>query len=511
MANEAEEFEFRARAEREAQMSAPAPQENSAGAASQQPTSEAIGLANRQAEASERGPVGDTLAMVGAIPGGVAETAGNIGTAVQHPIDTVAALLKKIPGAGKIVMDALADPKAAAQKVGQIVQGITPEKMGNLIGSTAAGGAAGKAAGVLGDVVGPSVKALQKPVSQTVRDLAGKNVVTTPGQRGGKMLGALEEKLTSDPVAGESIRTARGKATEQWNRSELDDAIKDAGGTPLPKNRTGRDAIYHAKQQMSDAYAKLLPKMQGSLSSADTKGVSFRQAITDRVAAARKLDPDHSKLIHDIIDDEVVAKFKQSGGYTKGDTIKEIQETLRTESEDLRRGSYQDRQAGKVIDGIRQDFSAMLKRENPKLAADLDKLDRGYSKYDTIRRASQYSKTGTGTFTPAQKLRAIAAKDKSKGKDRFATGRAHGQKETEAVEKVLGNTQPDSGTAGRVAALDAIKHPIKALQSGALSAAYSQPVLRYLQNRALRRGQPYKPGTGRKPATVGAVLGARDE
>lgn len=456
----------------------------------------------------------DAADMLKAIPSGAAKMFSGTGdlvkNLVQHPIDTSAAIGGKMIDTASSGIEAAMHPIDTTQKVGELLRNAKPQQVGEMIGSTAAGGVAGKAAGVLGDVVGPSVKAaLQKagvgnPVSPAVRDLAGKGVVTTPGMRGGKIPSAIEQRLTSLPVVGDVIKKARGKAAEQWNRADLNDAISDAGGKPIPKNREGRDAIAHTESEMGAAYDRVLSKMSADLSSADSSGTTFHQVLDQtKTLATQGLEPGTSKIVNDIIDKKVIGKFASTGKAT-GENIKEIQEALRTEIGDLKGGNYQERKAAQALQQVSADMKAMLKRENPGLAEQLDKVDRGYAKFKTSSQASLYSTKGAGGYTPAQKLRAIRTRDKSSGKQRFASGTAPGQKATEDVESVIGNTEPDSGTAGRMEAIEGI---LKAAVTAPVAAAYSQPVLKWLQNRALKKGGPYTP-IGKSAPIAGGALAA---
>jgi hypothetical protein len=457
----------------------------------------------------------DAFQFLKALPGGAGQMLSDVGTMVQHPIDSAENLVKAVPGAVKSGVNAVAHPLDTATKVGDYLKNQTPESAGKTVGGMMAGGAVGKAAGVLGDVVGPSVKALQKPVSPAVRDLASKGVVMTPGQRGGKLASSIEQRATSIPLVGDQIKRARGKATEQWNRSELNDAIKDAGGTAIPAGRTGRDAIAHTESEMGKSYTRVLSKMSADLNSADPSGMTFHQFLNQtKTLASQGLEPQTAKIVNDLIDNKVIMKFGSNGKAT-GERVKEIQETLRTEIDDLKSGNYQERKAAQALKQVSADMKAMLKRENPKLAQELDGIDRGYAKFKASSKASLYSTKNSGTYTPAQKLRAIRARDKSKDKQRFASGTAHGEKEAEAVESVIGNTEPDSGSAGRIATMEAIlggagvaaHHPLGAAAVMGGPAMYSQPVLKALQNRALKKGGPYQP-VGAKAPIAGAALGA---
>jgi hypothetical protein len=516
--SEQEEFEFRLRAEQEAGASATPQNKTPSGANAPRTYTDISGVPRTDAggkpEPEERGPVGDVMAMVGAIPQGVGQAATGIANAASDPLGAI-----KSAVTSPKLYDAVMHPVDTVSNAVSALPNVPPEQVGGTIGSSLLGGAAGKAAGVLGDVAGPTVKALnplQKPVSQTVRDLANKLVVTTPGQRGGKIASAIEQRATSIPLVGDMIKRARGKATEQWNRAELNEAIKDAGGAEIPKNRTGRDAIAHTQDQMHEAYNRVLGKMTGDLNSADPSGMTFRQFLDQtKTLTTQSLEPQTAKTVNGIIDNKVIMKFGQNGKAT-GERIKEIQEALRTEINDLKSGNYQDRKAAEALKQVSADMKAMLKRENPKLAAELDDVDKGYAKFKASSKASLYSTKNQGAYTPAQKLQAIKSRDKSKDKQQFASGHAPGEKDAEAVESVIGNTEPDSGSAGRIATMEAIftgggaaaGHPLIGAAMAAAPLLYSQPVLKYLQNRALKKGGPYKPIT--KAAPIGAAAGAID-
>lgn len=503
-ANEQEEFEFRLRAEREASSPGKEKPSNVAMQPGQQVGKEELpGFAD----------VRDI--MSGVLPGAAGAVTG-VENMVSHPLDAAAGLWDKGRRAIDTGIDAAMHPIDTTKKVGEFLKGVKPKQVGELIGSTAVGGAAGKAAGVLGDVAGPSLKAALggKPVSPAVRDLANKGVVMTPGMRGGKVASALEQRATSIPLVGDMIKRARGKATEQWNRAELNEAIKDAGGTEIPANRKGRDAIFHTEQEMGKAYDGVLAKMSGDLNSADKAGVTFRQFLDQTKQLTKQaLDPGAAKIVATNVD-KVITKFGKAGK-ASGEVIKEIQETLRTEIDSLKGGNYQERKAAEALKAVSADMKAMLKRENPTLAPKLDNIDRGYAKFKASSKASLYSTKNQGTYTPAQKLQAIKARDKSKDKQRTASGKAPGQSEAEAVESVIGNTEPDSGSAGRIALMEAMLsgggiaagHPLGTLAAAGAPLMYSQPVLKALQKRALSKGGPYKP-IGKSAPIAGAGLAA---
>ena len=519
--SEQEEFEFRLRAEAEAGLSAAPPKENASGANAPRTYTDMSGVTRTDAggkpEPEERGPVGDALAYAGAIPHGIAQGAEGIANVASDPIGAV----KGAVNSPKLY-DAVMHPVDAISGAVSALPNVTPEQAGTATGSSIVGGAAGKALGVLGDVAGPSVKALrqkipnvpvigEKPVSQTVRDLANKGVVTTPGQRGGKLASAVEQKLES-LAGGQSITNRRGESVVKWSSEKLDDALKTIGRPPVPANKTGRDALFHTKVELQKGYSQLLPKLSGDLNSAapgaQPLSADIAQIRSQALQKGTGIRPtDRARLVR-VIDHDVLDRFQN--GNVNGKTLKEIDDVLDKEIKLYKSGNVSQRKVAEHLGEVKAKMWDMIRRENPKYAADLKKLDTGWAKFRTAGLASRIGGKGQeGAFTPNQYLRAVERKDKTKDRGKFETGQAPGQKEAESASKVLGNTVPDSGTPGRQQLIEFLKNPFASIGGIALNAvtpiAYSKPVQKWLQNRALKKGGPYKPISGRKAGAAGAL------
>lgn len=427
-----------------------------------------------------------------------------------------------------------------ATQIGNLVPGLGPqvtppgEDLQKLIDkyTTAPTDTLGKAgefvnSTLVGALGGPKAPKLPAKMAEGARELAERGVTMTPGQRRGGIANAAEQVIAGVPVLGEPVKAARAKSVEQWNIAHLNEALKDAGGKAVAAGVKGRDAIRHTYQELQRRYGEVLGKMKGDLHSTNTPpgsavaapgqvssqpGAGSFGQVLDRVRdLSKNLEPKHQKMIEDIIDNKIRTKFT-AHGVTSGEKIKEMDELLRTEGESLRRGDYQDRKAALAMDAIHEELRAMVKRENPELAPQLEAIDKGYAKYKTAAKASNYAKKSGGTYTPTQRTQAIAARDKSKDKNKFSTGAAFGQKEAETAEKVLGNTVPDSGTAGRMALLETLLagpgaiagHPVAAAGAAAAPLLYSQPVLKFLQDRAMKGG----PGL---VSPIGAFAGGQQD
>jgi hypothetical protein len=349
-----------------------------------------------------------------------------------------------------------------------------------------------------------------KPVSPEIKALADKGVVTTPGQRGGigSWRDAAEQKLKSLPVGGQSIENRRGEAVKRWSEEKVDDALKDAGAPPVPANKTGRDRYFHAYTEIQKKYNSLLPQMTGDLNSAPGGGTSLHTDLSQiRSSAAQKgqgMRPTEQKRVMSIIDDDVMARF-DANGKASGKVLGEIKDTLDKEIKNYQSGNVSERKVSQALEQVRGKVNDMIRRENPKLKGDLDKVDKAYSKYQQALLASRIAGKGKeGAFTPNQYLRATERRDASKNKNKFGTGQAPGQKEAESASKILGDTVPDSGTPARLELMHLLKNPWASAGGLASSTVtpllYSRPVQKLLQNRALKGSN--KPATG-----TGALLG----
>lgn len=489
------------------------PQENSVNAAMPQSQGRPV------TEADEQHPVQDAMDFAKGLLPGAGKTLSGIGSMVAHPINTAKALPGAIGGMLSTGANAVMHPVDTTQKVGDYLKNLKPREAGEQIGGMYAGGAAGKAAGVLGDVLGPSVKALvgAKPVSQAVKDLAGKGVVTTPGQRAGhgSLADTAEQKLMSLPVGGTSIAARRGESITRWSEEKLDDALKDVGGKPVPANKTGRDAYLHTYTEIQNKFNSLLPKMTGDLGISAPPGTpSFNSELgqirQSASVAGNGIRSTEKKHLLSIIDNDVIGRFDKNGKVS-GQALGDINDVLDKEINGYKSGNNSERKVAEALEQVKGKMQQMLERENPQLSGELQQAKKAYAKFQTAMRASKYAgKDAKDYFTPNQYLRSVQSRDRTKNKRAFGTGTAPGQKEAESASKILGNTVPDSGTAGRMQMVEMLKNPWGS--GGGIAAStltpliYSKPVQKMLQNRALKKGGPYTP-IGPSATIGGAALG----
>jgi hypothetical protein len=144
-------------------------------------------------------------------------------------------------------------------------------------------------------------------------------------------------------------------------------------------------------------------------------------------------------------------------------------------------------------------------RSNPAVAKELKDADAAWAMLVRVEDAAKRAVNSDGVFTPAQLNAAIKSADKSTRGRAVARGEALLQKDASIGQKILANTEPDSGTVGRLAmgssllsgggvagmlsgAASAPALIGTASGIGALRAAYSSPVQNALVRAVSSRG-----------------------
>lgn len=390
-------------------------------------------------------------------------------------------------------------------------------------GPTILGLRGGAAAAELPGVMKP------KPMAPTARLLADKGVTMTPGEALGGFAKAFEEKVSSFPVLGDIIKHARGKSVEQFSQVTVQDALSDIK-VQLPKDYKGHQAIQFAKDQFDAAYNQLLPKLIGDLDNPPPTGSklpvqagapvrgpvgSLRDELTNlKNLAQQGLPAEQAATVVRTIDQKIIGKFTQYGR-ASGDTLQTIKEDLRNEIEDHQRSnSPADRKVAMALKVAQEAVENMIERENPKYAPEYKALRKGYAKFDIAKDAAALTGAKGGIPTPNQYRSSVRANDKSKGKDKFARGRALQQPLAEAGVKHLATEVPDSGTPTRIATMELVggggaatamlHNPAFLLTSAAVPLLYSQFGLRAIQPLLLGRVKAAPAATG---AIAGGMLG----
>lgn len=304
---------------------------------------------------------------------------------------------------------------------------------GQKIAQAASGALAG---GLLGGATAGATAALSPNISPEVRALMDEGITPTPGQILGGGYKDTEDKLTSIPMLGDIIKTGQRRALDQFNTAALGRALAPIGEDAPPS--IGREGVQYVSDRLSKAYNQVLPKLSLQLDE------PFAASVED----ARAQLPSTQQPAFDEI---VGRQFQKFGidGFLSGENLKGFQSEISQAAKGYTSDpSYDARQLGAALDDVHSAFGDALQRSNPQSASELASINRGYANYAILRRAGAQVKED-GPFTPSQLASAIRGNDRSVGKGNYARGSAMMQDLSDSGTSVLGNTYPESGTAGR--------------------------------------------------------------
>jgi len=354
---------------------------------------------------------------------------------------------------------------------------------------TLVGGATGAA---VAPIVGALARVIRPNTSKAARTLLDEGVTPTPGQILGGAYRTTEDKMTSLPLIGDAITSARKKSLDELNRAVYQRALTPIGqkADDLP---VGREGVARVHQQLQDAYNTLLPNLSFK---ADQP---FTQAVATVRGMVRRLPQQIKGELEDIYRDKVVSRMTPQGlmnGRSFKDAESDLGQEIRRLSKDPNRHAQQLKDA--VIE-LRDQMRQALTRSNPAHAAELQAINQGYSNFARIRDAGAALGDKSGGFTPADLLGAVRRNDHSVGKGQFATGRAQMQDLADAAVATLPGKYPDSGTTGRVL--------LGGMATGALGGAgyFGNPLIPIA---AAAGALPYMPGGRQLAAALLARRGA---
>lgn len=302
------------------------------------------------------------------------------------------------------------------------------------------------ALGAAGGAMAPAAaRPRRQRISDDVRMMREHGVELTPGQAKGGIWKKAEEAATSTPFAGDYISDALKRGQTGYNRAQLNDALK-AVDEVLPDNiPDGRAAVKYTGDLLSRKYQQVLP--EGSVVPDD----EFAQNIRERFA---ELTPDMSdqsrNRLLNIIDQRVIQRSQN--GPIDGFTFKKMESGLGTAAARFSRSTDVDQaDIGKGLEIVREELQNAAARQNPKFAEAKDKIDAGWARIAAAETAAAASGSKDAVFTPARYAAALRSSDNSVRRRATARGTMPGQAFSDAAERTLSNTTPDSGSGRRIA------------------------------------------------------------
>lgn len=289
----------------------------------------------------------------------------------------------------------------------------------------------------------PAVKKVKPAkVDPDVALLNQEGVSLTPGQMRGGVARAAEDSATSLPILGTSVAERRTEGIRSFNRATLNRALKPIGDS-VPEGMSGTEAIQYAGDRLSKGYDDAIP---GRMIRADS---GFADDVRKALDNIDTLTPQAVERLSNILDQRVTSRLPQNGAMD-GAMYKQIQSDLDYEVSRFSGATDPDlRAVGDVIQGVQSALEGAARRQDPKFAARIDALDRGWAELARIESAASKSADLSGMFTPAQYRQAIVSADKRVRRRGVARGEALSQDLASAALRVLPSKIPDSGTAGR--------------------------------------------------------------
>lgn len=310
----------------------------------------------------------------------------------------------------------------------------------------------GAIAGKVGDkAVRGIARAVNPKVAPAVQRLKDAGVKMTPGQilgagnsRVGHVLKAAEDRLGSVPVVGDLVSNARRRSVESFNEAALNQPLQSIGKT-LPKGSVGHDGVAAVEQQLGAAYDDILPHLSAQ---ADQP---FMDDLARYAQESDTLLPERASQFGRIMQSDV-GKYFDNAGNLSGEGLKAMESRLGKRIRTY--GTSTDPDATDMAGLLRQVQSSirdMAARQNPAQADKLRQINEGFAKFTRVQNAA--SKANEGVFTPGQLRTATRVMDNTTRKGASARGEALMQQLADDAQAILPSDVPDSGTAGRLAAL----------------------------------------------------------
>ena len=322
-------------------------------------------------------------------------------------------------------------------------------------------------------------------VNPDVALLKSKGVDPTIGQTLGGWANTTEQKATSMFGVGDSIRTAREGARNQFNRAVLNDAVESVGGKV---DDIGTAGVKRAGDIVSGAYDDALKGLNGV-----TLDQTGKAQLANLQAMSANMPDTTRNQFNRIINNIVMKRMSPKQGMT-AETFKQVESELGSRAATYGKSMQaSERELGDALLEAQNILRQQAARQNPAYAEALTKANQAWAKLVRVEGAAKGSAVSDGVFTPGQYLGAIKSASKSvRGRD-FSRGTALGQELGAAGQRVLGNTYPDSGTAGRMIPMlqgaGAVANPVVTLGGTAAGmAAYTPAVQRALVNAVSKRG-----------------------
>jgi hypothetical protein len=295
------------------------------------------------------------------------------------------------------------------------------------------GGALGAGLGLGGNMLAHAAQPYIEPAVQRLLDA---KVRLTPGMIRGGVAKGIENRLSS------AIITAPGavkRAIEDFNKAAYDRVLSRIGKA-YEGNKVGYERVDAVEKELSKEYGRILSPLRFKV---DQQFASDVENLRDM---ASETPADEARQFEAILKNRVIKRMGPEGAMD-GQTFKTVESELSEISRRLSRSEVQgQRDLGHAVDTLNGSLRENLERQNPEAAANLRKVNGAWAAFVIVRKAAANRAKSEGIFTPSDLLTAVK---RTAGERVFARGAGLLQDLAQDGEKVIPNTYPDSGTAGR--------------------------------------------------------------
>ena len=323
----------------------------------------------------------------------------------------------------------------------------------------ATGGVVGGALGGLGGLV---AKGLAAPTAskevQQLRDLGVKSL--TPAQLlhdvplVGRGLNLFEQGLSSVPISGAMVRSAREGAAQEFSEAAMNKVLKPIlkegeEGVKGAAGKSVRDMVDETYKKIGSKYDEITPKLKLKLEGNFYKQMDQTFLGPDSPVSHLGLQA-KTELFNQA--QTIVGQHAKNGNLT-GEAFRRVEKDLNTAAKSFyNKGEQESGQAMKeVLDQLR----THLELQNPSVGTELKKIHKAFREFLPIEKAASLGGTESGGLITPQRLG--SGVKASSGARQFGRGTGQLQDLAETGTKVLGENLPSSGTTERAAVLNAVK------------------------------------------------------
>ena len=346
----------------------------------------------------------------------------------------------------------------------------------------------------------------------------------TIGEQLGGAFKTAEDKLTSLPVVGYPIKTAKQRSREGFSRNRINSALKEMDHTiqpdiddslalppgqglsvqgsvapsqpivdpqasiRLPDNvKSGYEAQAWSDDVISKRYTETLDQMP----------VKVDQQFADEYAKSMELlsnlSEEAQQHVNATLQETLNLNFNNPTQTMLGPTFREVNTQLRNTAKSMSNDSQKVtiQKAGQLLKEIQKSFEKMALRQNPNQAKQYKAVERAFAKQRVNEDASIMRGAKDGVFNASQYGNAVK---KNTDKRAFSHGKGYDQKLADDAEAVFNETINNSGTEDRRLFAEglmtgAIVEPMSLIGMGTGFGMYSKPGQKALTGLLFNRPQ----------------------